>query len=63
MVGRRSCRRLVVSQLVQENDLVRCSFCAKDQEHVNKIVAGPEVFICNESVALCAQIIAGGDRG
>jgi len=29
MVGRRSCRRLVVSQLVQENDLVRCSFLRK----------------------------------
>jgi hypothetical protein len=63
MVERRSCRRLVVSKLDEKNHLVRCSFCAKDQEHVKKIVAGPNAFICDECVELSAHIIAEGDRG
>ncbi|MFZ1063821.1 MAG: ClpX C4-type zinc finger protein [Acidimicrobiales bacterium] len=63
MVERRSCRRLAVSELVGSDDLVRCSFCSKDQEHVKKLVAGPDVFICNECVALCSQILAEPSHG
>ena len=36
---------------------VKCSFCGKAQEHVNRIVAGPGVYICDECVATCRSII------
>ena len=36
---------------------VRCSFCGKPQEAVKKIIAGPGVFICDECVNLCVDII------
>ncbi|MGA3217348.1 MAG: ClpX C4-type zinc finger protein [Acidimicrobiales bacterium] len=36
---------------------LRCSFCAKSQFEVVKLVAGPGVFICNECIELCDQII------
>jgi hypothetical protein len=37
----------------------RCSFCAKEEEQVAKMVAGPGVYICNECVELCVQIFDG----
>ena len=36
---------------------VKCSFCGKTQDSVKKIVAGPGVYICNECVELCNEII------
>ena len=39
------------------NGTVRCSFCGKSQEEVRKIVAGPGVYICNECIDLCKEII------
>ncbi|HIX70995.1 MAG TPA: ATP-dependent Clp protease ATP-binding subunit ClpX [Candidatus Enterococcus stercoravium] len=39
------------------NEAVRCSFCGKTQEEVRKIVAGPGVYICNECIDLCKEII------
>lgn len=36
----------------------RCSFCGKEQEQVRRLVAGPNVYICDECVALCNEIIA-----
>ncbi|MDK7049747.1 ATP-dependent Clp protease ATP-binding subunit ClpX [Aerococcus sanguinicola] len=36
---------------------VHCSFCGKSQDQVNKIIAGPDVYICNECVSLCQEII------
>lgn len=39
------------------NDTVRCSFCGKTQDEVKKIVAGPGVYICNECIELCKEII------
>ncbi len=36
---------------------VSCSFCGKSQEQVKKIVAGPGVYICNECIDLCKEII------
>jgi ClpX C4-type zinc finger len=38
---------------------LHCSFCNKDKDAVAKIVAGPGVYICDECVNLCQQIIAG----
>jgi len=35
-----------------------CSFCGKDQSEVARLIAGPEVMICNECVTLCSEILA-----
>jgi ATP-dependent protease Clp ATPase subunit len=35
-----------------------CSFCAKDRSEVVRIVAGPTVYICNECIGLCEDILA-----
>ncbi|MBO4275851.1 ClpX C4-type zinc finger protein [Microbispora triticiradicis] len=37
---------------------IRCSFCSKSKTEVNKMVAGPGVYICDECVGLCGEIIA-----
>jgi hypothetical protein len=34
-----------------------CSFCTKDKDSVDKLVAGPGVYICNECIDLCTQIL------
>ena len=36
---------------------LRCSFCGKRQEQVGRIIAGPNVYICNECVELCSSIL------
>jgi ATP-dependent Clp protease ATP-binding subunit ClpX len=38
---------------------VSCSFCGKDKEQVSKLIAGPGVYICDECVGLCDDILAG----
>ena len=38
-------------------DSIRCSFCGKRQEQVNRIIAGPNVYICDECVQLCSSIL------
>ncbi|MEJ6400752.1 ATP-dependent Clp protease ATP-binding subunit ClpX [Nicoliella lavandulae] len=40
-----------------EKGPVICSFCGKSQDQVQKIVAGPGVYICNECIDLCKQIV------
>lgn len=40
-----------------KNGPVTCSFCGKSQDQVRKIVAGPGVYICNECIDLCKEII------
>ena len=46
------------------SDLIKCSFCAKGQKQVKKLIAGPSVYICDECIDLCNDIIADefGDR-
>nr|PZN85698.1 MAG: ATP-dependent Clp protease ATP-binding subunit ClpX [Acidobacteriota bacterium] len=49
-----------------DTDILRCSFCNKDQNDVRKLIAGPTVFICDECVEVCNDIIADDskfDRG
>jgi ATP-dependent Clp protease ATP-binding subunit ClpX len=49
-----------------ETEILRCSFCNKDQNDVRKLIAGPTVFICDECVEVCNDIIADDskfDRG
>ena len=38
-------------------DKMRCSFCGKQRSEVKKLIAGPNVFICNECVELCHEIV------
>jgi ATP-dependent Clp protease ATP-binding subunit ClpX len=40
------------------DEALRCSFCGKGRHKVVRLVAGPGVYICNECVGLCNQIIA-----
>ena len=42
----------------REGDVLRCSFCGKSQHEVRKLIAGPTVYICNECVEVCLDIIA-----
>ncbi len=42
-------------------DKVHCSFCGKTQDDVKKIILGPDVYICNECVALCDEILEQGE--
>ena len=37
---------------------LRCSFCGKSKESVKKFISGPNVYICNECIALCNEILA-----
>ncbi|MEG1437350.1 MAG: ATP-dependent Clp protease ATP-binding subunit ClpX, partial [Oscillospiraceae bacterium] len=41
----------------RDNSVIRCSFCNKTQDQVEKLIAGPGVFICDECVTLCQDII------
>ena len=41
----------------QGGDLVKCSFCGKSQKQVKKLIAGPGVYICDECIDLCNDII------
>jgi len=43
--------------MAKESSVLRCSFCGKSQEEVEKIVAGPSVYICDECIELCNDII------
>ena len=36
---------------------LKCSFCGKTQEQVKKLIAGPDVYICDECVELCNEIL------
>ena len=44
----------------EDHKSVRCSFCGKHQEQVNRIIAGPGAYICNECVHLCMSILDDG---
>jgi ATP-dependent protease Clp ATPase subunit len=37
--------------------MLKCSFCLKSEEEVEKLVAGPNVYICNECVAAAARLM------
>ena len=39
------------------NDRLKCSFCGKTQDQVKKLIAGPDVYICDECVELCNEIL------
>ena len=41
----------------EDNGSVRCSFCGKSQDEVRRVIAGPGVYICDECIELCQEII------
>jgi hypothetical protein len=52
---------LVIRRDIPEKEKeVSCSFCEKEQKEVQKIVAGTGVFICDECIGICNQILEGG---
>lgn len=40
-----------------DNDTIKCSFCGKSRDEVDRILAGPGVYICNECIQLCREIL------
>ncbi len=42
----------------RSDDTLRCSFCGKSQNEVKKLIAGPTVYICNECIDICNEIIS-----
>ena len=44
--------------IIDENKQLRCSFCGKTEDQVDDIIAGPGVFICNNCVEMCNDILA-----
>ena len=44
-------------KIVSGEKLLYCSFCGKSQHEVRKLIAGPSVFICDECIELCNDII------
>ncbi|MDO8747296.1 MAG: ClpX C4-type zinc finger protein, partial [Thermodesulfovibrionales bacterium] len=42
----------------KDENILKCSFCGKGQDEVKKLIAGPTVYICNECVELCNEIMA-----
>ena len=50
-------RVLAMTKLSESGDLLKCSFCGKSQKQVRKLIAGPGVYICDECIDLCNEII------
>src|SRR5512136_1498654 len=45
------------SDRTERGDQLRCSFCGKGQRQVRKLIAGPGVYICDECIELCNEIV------
>ncbi|WP_104178827.1 ATP-dependent Clp protease ATP-binding subunit ClpX [Arthrobacter sp. B0490] len=46
-----------MARIGESTDLLKCSFCGKSQKQVRKLIAGPGVYICDECIDLCNEII------
>ena len=55
--ARHALRALADQPVGESGDLLKCSFCGKSQKQVKKLIAGPGVYICDECVELCNEII------
>lgn len=47
----------MTTRIGESGDLLKCSFCGKTQKQVKKLIAGPGVYICDECIELCNEII------
>jgi ATP-dependent Clp protease ATP-binding subunit ClpX len=48
--------------LYRSEEILRCSFCGKSQNEVKKLIAGPSVYVCNECIDICNEIINDDDQ-
>ncbi|HUH53221.1 MAG TPA: ATP-dependent Clp protease ATP-binding subunit ClpX [Microbacteriaceae bacterium] len=46
-----------MAKIGETGDILKCSFCGKSQKQVQQLIAGPQIYICDECVALCNEII------
>ena len=46
-----------MARIGESADLLKCSFCGKSQKQVQQLIAGPGVYICDECVELCNEIM------
>lgn len=46
-----------MAKIGESGDLLKCSFCGKSQKQVQQLIAGPQIYICDECVGLCNEII------
>jgi ATP-dependent Clp protease ATP-binding subunit ClpX len=46
-----------MAKMSDSSDLIKCSFCSKTQKQVQQLIAGPQIYICDECVGLCNEII------
>ena len=46
-----------MARMQESADLLKCSFCGKSQKQVKKLIAGGGVYICDECIELCNEII------
>src|SRR6476620_4677413 len=46
-----------MAQISDSGGLLKCSFCGKGQKHVRKLIAGPGVYVCDECIDLCNEIL------
>lgn len=51
-----------MSQFRRPEELLTCSFCGKSQNDVRKLIAGPGVYVCNECIDICNEIINDDER-
>ena len=47
-----------MAKQLKSDENLRCSFCGKSRDQVRKLIAGPTVYICDECVGLCNEIMA-----
>src|SRR5699024_12367950 len=62
--GCRECEDVeLMSRVSESGDLLKCSCCGKSQKQVKKLIAGPGVYICDECIELCNEIIESEEIG
>jgi ATP-dependent Clp protease ATP-binding subunit ClpX len=47
----------VIARLLRMQSRLRCSFCGKDADQVDRLVAGPSVYICDECIKKCVAVL------
>ena len=40
---------------IESSELLKCSFCGKSQKQVQQLIAGPQIYICDECISVCAD--------
>lgn len=46
-----------MARMSEAAELLKCSFCGKNQKQVRKLIAGPNIYICDECIELCNEIL------